>query len=149
MHAEYYTLNGNHIKEEIIYFQKMCLAVGKWVSLRPLIVNELNWWIYNLLLEQDRLFLNLILRQLSSIKMEIFHLRLRYWYNCLQKCIFLLLANVRLLLELCHYLIYFDLIFWGWLCKFPQGRTWQQLNIYLFVSFAFYFSNTRVARKCN
>ena len=27
MHAEYYTLNGNHIKEEIVYFQKMSLAV--------------------------------------------------------------------------------------------------------------------------
>ena len=29
MHAEYYTLNGNYVKEEIVYFQKMCLAVGK------------------------------------------------------------------------------------------------------------------------
>ena len=29
MHAEYYTLNGNHIKEEIVYFQKMRVAVGK------------------------------------------------------------------------------------------------------------------------
>ena len=29
MHAEYYILNGNHVKEEIIYFHKMCLAVGE------------------------------------------------------------------------------------------------------------------------
>ena len=42
MHAEYYTLNGNHIKEEIIYFQKMCLAVGKGVSRKPLIMKQVN-----------------------------------------------------------------------------------------------------------
>ena len=42
MHAEYYALNGNYIKEEIIYFQKMSLAVGKCVYRRPLIVEEVN-----------------------------------------------------------------------------------------------------------
>ena len=45
MHVEYYTLNGDDMKEEITYFQKMCLVVGKWVSRRPLIVKEVSWWV--------------------------------------------------------------------------------------------------------
>ena len=35
-------VNGNHIREDIIYFQKICLAVGKQVSRRPLIKKEVN-----------------------------------------------------------------------------------------------------------
>ena len=102
MHAEYYTLNRNHIKEEVVYFQKMHLAVGKWVCRRLLIMKEVNWLAYNLPFQKDSLFWKLVLRQSSSIQEEIFHLRLRYWYNRLKKCIFLLLANVRRLLELYH-----------------------------------------------
>ena len=71
-----WVLNVNHIKEEI-YFRDMCLAVRKWVSLRPLIVKEVIWWTYNLLcFQEDRLFWKLVLRQPSSIQMDIFHLSL-------------------------------------------------------------------------
>ena len=76
MHAEYYTLNGIHIKEEIVYFQKMRLAIGKWVSRWPSIMKEVNWWTYNLLFQRDRLFWKLVLGQPFSIQIEIFHLRL-------------------------------------------------------------------------
>ena len=121
MHAEYYTLTGNHIKEEIVYFQKMRLGIGKWVSRRPLIMKEVNWWAYTSLFQKDRLFSKLVLRHPFSVQMEIFHLILRYWYNRLKEYIFPLLVNVRLLMELCHKLIYFDLN-WLWLCKFTKGE---------------------------
>ena len=144
MHAEYYTLTGNHIKEEIVYFQKMRLGIGKWVSRRPLIMKEVNWWAYNLLFQKDRLFWKLVLRQPSSPQMEIFHLILRYWYNRLKECIFSLLANVRLLMELCHKLIYFDLNDCGSV-SLPRENVTETRDI--LVCFFFYLNNTRVSRK--
>ena len=76
MHAEYYTLNENHIKEEFIFKKCVQLLVNEFH--RPLIMKEVNGWAYNLLFQKDRLFKKLVLCQPSSIQMEIFHLRLRY-----------------------------------------------------------------------
>ena len=126
MHAEYYTLNGNHIKEEIVYFQKMRLAVGKWVSRGPLIMKEVNWLAYNLLFQKDRLFWKLVLRQPSSIQMEISHLRLRYWYNRLKECIFLLLANVFVGIVPLVDLFWFTL---RMALQVSQWRTWLKPKI--------------------
>ena len=105
MHAEYYTLNGNHIKEEIVYFQKMRLAVGKWVSCRPLIIKGVNWCAYNLLFQKHRLFWKLVLRRRlfnligyfgidevdlcldSSENIEVSLLAISFWGRCKEKSV--------------------------------------------------------------